>query len=87
MNYNFKTMSGSSRDKTEATPKQNKWNNPFYSEARGLSKGIMLTSHKIDSIRDHVSGVFHIDEPKGFFKMIGAAITGFFGFNSRKGLA
>lgn len=84
----YKYDSGSNRDKFMATPKQNKWKDPFYCEARGtLSYGEKLFSHKIDSIREHLSGTFKPEEPKGFFKIIGTAIKSFFSFNSRKGLS
>lgn len=80
--------SGSSRDKMVATPKQDKWADPFYCEARGtLSYGKRLFSHKVDSIRDNVYRTFGGEEKKGFFAIIGAAIKSFFGFNSRKGLS
>lgn len=53
-----KTMSGSSRDKSHATPKQNKWNNPFYCESHGASKITKLHSHKVDSTRASVQNMF-----------------------------
>lgn len=83
----IKIDSGSMRDKYCLTPKQNKWADPFYACSKGRPRGQSLFNHKIDSIRDYLSGTFNPEEPKGFFKMIGTAIKSFFSFNSRKGLS
>jgi hypothetical protein len=69
----MKTMSGSSRDKTQATPKQNKWNNPFYCESHRASRVTNLYNHKVDSIRASVSG-----ETKSMFKSMLTAVSSFF---------
>jgi hypothetical protein len=84
----FKENSGSDRDKRFSTPKQDKWKDPFYCEARGYSRVYkQLFSHKVDSIREHLQGVR--DEVKtGFFGRIKNAIVNLFTRNrSRKGLA
>ena len=68
-----KITSGSSRDKFTPTPRQNKWNDPFYCEARGNSKATHLVSHKVDSIRNSVSG-----ENLNIFKSTLSAVSSFF---------
>lgn len=71
----FKTMSGSSRDKTEATPKQDKWKDPFYCEARGqgVANHRRLFNHKVDSIRNSVQA-----DGIGMFKSFINSVSSFF---------
>lgn len=80
MNRNFKTMSGSMRDKYEATPKLDKWKDPFYCAARGKGKHRVSMSHKIDSIRESINGTNNIPQ-KGLFHKIKSAIVNFFRLN------
>jgi hypothetical protein len=49
--FRRKISSGSSRDKFKATAKQNKWDNPFYAYARGMSIN-RLHTHKRNSIQE-----------------------------------
>ena len=79
---------GSDRAKSGPTPKQDKWKDPFYAFARGKSPARSLFSHKVDSIRESVTGNYDTKGIGAFFKSIGNAVRSFFGlFSSRKGIA